>query len=151
MPLSTQQRQDEGIDLIPYDTYANGGVRIDVITDWPGRIRRPVAAVIAMLRVGSFEGYDVDSWLDLWVQTRLGSVWFDVMQFDRVNFSDVPSSRALKISATTTSGTLLAGSIGVVGNDVVHYIGEEWRCRYTMNGDLPTTSFTFGVNLIPVG
>jgi hypothetical protein len=153
MPLSTWQRQDEGIVLVEFDYYKNNGVHGAEFVGTPQRVRRPVASLIGVLRTGTYVGNSYDVEMDVWIQTRLGDLWFDVIQFNRVatDGGTTNNGYAQKISATEPSSRLSQKASDLVGGNSAHFIGEEWRARWKLFGEASTTAYQFGVTIVPVG
>lgn len=153
MPLSTWQRQDEGIDLVPFGSYRNNGSNGAEFLGVPQRVRRPVASLVCFLKTGSYVGNSYDVFLDVWIQSRFADVWVDVLQFPRrtADGASTNSGVLIKLSATESTPNIILSDTYLTGGSRFHFIGEEWRARYKIFGEHPSTAYEFQVNIIPVG
>lgn len=155
MGFTTVQKSDEAVVALDYDYHVSGGIEsgyVEFVTA-PVRIRRPVAAVIACLRSGGYVGNSYDVLLDVWIQSRFGDSWFDVLQFPRLGTDGGSTNNAWiqKLSASSTAPRVIMNSSDLVGGNSTNMIGEEWRVRYRLFGEASTTAYQFGVHIIPVG
>lgn len=121
----------------------------------PANIRRPTAAVLWLLKVGSYTGDDFDSTLQVKLQTRVHDVWFSVALSDGFGFGSINKQVVFKLSATEPMASVVNGGSdfgdGMVGGNIRHIIGEEWRVAWKIEGANPATAFTFGSWLVPIG
>lgn len=90
--------------------------------------------------------------LDVFVQTRIGSVWMDVVEFTQVTGTSGATKEVDKLVANIDEAGFDPDT-ALTGGSVTerHIIGDAFRVRWDIN-DATTddASFTFSVTMIPL-
>jgi hypothetical protein len=144
---------DQGVALMPLATYLRDSTGSGAVTRYSDarRIRRDAAAVILGLEVGAYTGTEYDFWCDVYVQTRIGNVWYDVKRFTRINYTRINFNYADKIAAGVDISEYKAETSDLQGGDKFRLIGDEWRVKWVISDSEPGASLEFAVTIIPVG
>lgn len=136
--------------IISFGTYTRGSDSpATFYTDW-NRVGNPATAVIALIEVGDTTG--TTPTVDCWLETRLGDSWFEVVRFHQISTTAGRNNvaRAYKISATEPEDSVSTAGGVLTEGDVAHFIGNEWRVRYVIDGGDDSSGADFGITLIPV-
>lgn len=93
---------------------------------------------------------DGDDTLDLFVQTKIGSFWVDVVHFTQMVGTDSASRYIAKVTGAVNTAEFENGTaLGAAA--VRNLIGDQWRVRFAIVDPTGSdASFTFSVVGIPV-
>lgn len=92
---------------------------------------------------------DVGDLLDVFVQTKIGDLWVDVVYFTRMGGTVGAKRYITKVTGDLATAEFEVGT-GLVAANVRNLIGDQWRVRYVVTDANANASFTFSVVAIPM-
>jgi hypothetical protein len=105
-------------------------------------------AVIAYLDVTAAATGDALDKLDVYVQTKIGDEWLDVIRFTQIDGDSGAVTYVAKVEVNTACAEYETGT-GLAEANARDIIGDQWRTRYviTDGAGAGTHSFTFSVTI----
>lgn len=112
-------------------------------------VRLPVAPAVAFVLDLTAAGSAADDLCDVFVQTKIGDSWFDVVHFTQLVGNGGAKRYVAKLVAALATAEYETGTaLGAAA--VRNVLGDEWAVRWDVTNGAGTHSFTFSVRAVPL-
>jgi hypothetical protein len=112
-------------------------------------IRLPAAPAVGFVLDVTAAGSAADDLLDVFVQTKIGDNWFDVVHFTQVLGNGGAKRYVAKVVGALATAEYEVGS-ALAAAAVRNLLGDEWAARWVVTNGAGTHSFTFSVTAVPL-
>lgn len=111
--------------------------------------RLPVCEAVAFVLDLTAAASAVDDTLDVYIQTRVGDVWLDVVHFTQMLGNGGAKRYVAKIVGALAQAEYEVGT-GLGAAAVRHILGDEWAARWAVVNGAGTHLFTFSIRAVPL-
>lgn len=111
----------------------------------------PIAGAYGFVLAMTAAAVGADDTCDVYVQTRVGSLWIDVVHFTQMTGTSEPDTYIAKICSQLATAEF-DNAVALAAANVRNIIGDAWRvyCVVVDGGAATAEAFTFTVTAFPM-